>query len=151
MTTGLVRWDPIRDITTMQNLMDRFFEDWKPFFEGDGWTRDRSLALDVYEDDTQYTVTTELPGVKPENINVRQEGEYLLIEAEIPEETTEHQSKRALIRERRYGRFSRRLHLPQTVDMDKVEAVFENGVLTLKLPKTAQAQPRSIQIKVAKN
>ena len=93
------------------------------------------LAIDVHEDDKQYTVTTELPGVKPENINVRQDGDYLLIEADIPEETTEKQddNKRWLVRERRSGHFSRRIRLPQNVDFDKAEANYHDGVLTLTL------------------
>ncbi|MBK9748748.1 MAG: Hsp20/alpha crystallin family protein [Chloroflexi bacterium] len=92
-----------------------------------------------------YIITTELPGVKSENINIRQEGDYLLIDAEIPETTTEREGQRALIKERRYGRFTRRLRLPQNIDFSKAEANYEDGVLTLTLPKAEQAQPKVIQ------
>ncbi len=94
-----------------------------------------------------YIITTELPGVKSENINIRQEGEYLLIDAEIPETTVEREGQRSLIKERRYGRFTRRLRLPQNVDFAKSEANYEDGVLTLTLPKAEQPQPKVIQVK----
>lgn len=143
---NLTRWNPFREMAAMQSMMDRFFEDWRPFFE-DGHETGNMLAIDVHEDETQYTVSTELPGVKPENINVRQEGEYLLIDAEIPEQMTEREGKRSIIKERRYGRFTRRLRLPQNIDFQNADANYEDGVLTLTLPKSPEAQPRVITVK----
>ncbi len=151
---SLVRWNPLREMAAMQNMMDRFFDEWRPGTLLDdvqrvGFNR---LAVDMDEDDKQYTITTELPGVKSENINVRYEGDMLLIDAEIPETVTEHKGngngeKRTLVKERRYGRFSRRIQLPSHVNFDKVEATFENGVLTLVVPKAAETQPRAIKVK----
>lgn len=146
MANNITRWNPFREMAAMQNMMDRFFEDWRPFME-EGRQTGNLLAIDVHEDENQYTVSTELPGVKPENINVRQEGEYLLIDAEILEHTTEHEGKRSLVKERRYGRFTRRLRLPQNIDFQNADANYEDGVLTLTLPKSAEAQPRTITVK----
>ena len=147
MSNSITRWSPFREMATMQNMMDRFFEDWKPFSEEFYRSGANSLALDVHEDDNGYTVSTELPGVKPEDINIRQEGEYLLIEAETHSQTDGDQNKRPLVQERRYGRYSRRLRLPQNVNFEKAEANYENGILNLTLPKAPQAQPRTIAVR----
>ncbi len=152
MANEITRWNPFREMANMQSAFDRFFDDWRPLSNdwrplfGENFGAN-ALAIDAHEDDKQYTVSTELPGVKPENISVRQDGEYLLIEANIPEETTEKEDKRWLVRERRSGQFSRRIRLPQTVDFDKAEANYSDGVLTLTLPKAESAQPRQIPVK----
>lgn len=153
MTTQITRWNPFREMMTMQNMMDRLFEDWRPLWEDGQIAGTNPLALDVHEEDNRYIITTELPGVKAENINVRQEGDYLLIEAETRDEM-EHQPKegrRALVKERRYGRYSRRIRLPQNVNFDKAEATYEDGVLKLQLPKAEEAVPRIIQVKHGSN
>jgi len=142
----MTRWNPFRELAAMQSAMDRLFDDWRPYME-EGRVVGNLLAIDAHEDEKSYVITTELPGVKSENINIRQEGEYLLIDAEIPETTVEREGQRSLIKERRYGRFTRRLRLPQNVDFAKSEANYEDGVLTLTLPKAEQAQPRVIQVK----
>lgn len=148
MANGMTRWNPFRELAAMQNAMDRLFEDWRPYIEeGRGGVVGNLLAIDAHEDEKQYTITTELPGVKSENINIRQEGDYLLIDAEIPETTSERQGQRSLIKERRYGRFMRRLRLPQNIDFSKAEANYEDGVLTLTLPKVEQQQPKTLQVK----
>lgn len=150
MANEITRWNPFRELAEMQGSFDRFFDDWRPF--SSDWRPFLSdvgnvLAIDAHEDDQQYTVKTELPGVKAENINVRQDGDYLLIEADIPDETTEKKDQRWLIRERRSGHFSRRIQLPQTVDFDKAEAHYHDGVLTLTLPKAERAAAHQIPVK----
>lgn len=148
MANELTRWNPFREMVNIQNQFDRFFDDWRPFFNDENFgLRANTLAINAHEDDNQYTVTTELPGVKSENINVRQDGDYLLIEANIPETETEREDQRWLVRERRSGHFSRRIRLPQNVDYSKAEADYHDGVLTLTLPKSEQAKPRQIPVK----
>jgi HSP20 family protein len=136
-------------MSAMQRLMDRMFEDWRPYVnEEGGSTSARALALDVQEDQKAYTVMTEMPGVQPENIQVRHEGDYLIIEGESRQETSgDGNGKKSLIQERHYGRFSRRLRLPQDINFDAAEANYENGVLTLTLPKMEPVQPKMIPIK----
>ena len=147
MSNSITRWNPVREMANMQNMMDRFFEDWRPFTDDFFRSGANALALDVHEDDNNYTVSTELPGVKPEEINVRHEGDYLVIEAETRSQTESDQSKRPLVQERRYGRYSRRLRLPQNIDFSKADANYDNGVLTLTLPKAPQAEPHTIQVR----
>lgn len=147
MTNSITRWNPMRDMATMQNMMDRFFEDWRPFSDEFFRSGVNSLALDVHEDDNAYSVSTELPGVKPEEIQIRHEGDYLVIEAETRSQSEGDANKRPLVQERRYGRYSRRLRLPQNIDFQKAEANYENGVLTLTLPKAPNAQPQTIPVR----
>jgi HSP20 family protein len=151
MSDNIVRWNPFREMAAMREAMDRIFEEtWRPFFEEVSQGAFR-LAVDVHEDNNAYTVVTSLPGVAPENINVRLEGDVLMIDGEIPERVVEKEGTQTLLRERQYGRFSRRIRLPQPVDSSKVEAQYENGVLTLTLPKAAEAQPKVIPVKVGKS
>ncbi|NDJ61079.1 MAG: Hsp20/alpha crystallin family protein [Chloroflexi bacterium] len=142
----ITRFSPAREMQQMRDLFDRFFDDWRPFMD-ESRLGSNLLALDVHEDASGYTIRTDLPGVSLEHINVRKDGEYLLIEATIPEQTVEQEGERTLIRERRSGSFSRRVRLPNNIDIERAEADFDNGVLTLTLPKAADAQPRTIEIK----
>jgi HSP20 family protein len=152
MSNMITRWNPFREMAAMQRAMDRMFEDWRPFLDVNGETFEgtRALALDVHEDEKAYTLTTEMPGVQPDHIQVRQEGDYLLIEGEMPEQEIKHEGKRAIVQERRYGRYSRRIRLPQNISVEKADARYENGVLTLVLPKAEATQPKLIPVKVGK-
>lgn len=144
----LIRWNPVREMAAMQSAMDRLFEDaWRGLSDDSRANAGHPLALDIHEDDQSYIVTTELPGVKSENIQVKLDGEYLVIEAEIPEQVIERENARQLVKERRYGHTSRRLRLPQNVDFNHTEATYENGVLTLNLPKSQETQPRVIPVR----
>jgi HSP20 family protein len=146
----MIRWNPLREMAAMQNAMDRLFDEawrnWQPIY---GETGANTLAVDVHETDQAYIVTTALPGVQGDNINIRLHNDLLTIEGEIPQPTVEN--ARSLTQERIYGRFTRTLRLPQPVNRDAVEAHFENGVLTLTLTKAAEAQPRQIPVKVQSN
>lgn len=149
---NIIRWNPLREMAAMQNAMDRLFDEtWRnwPSYFGETATGANTLALDVHENDNQYIVTTTLPGVQAENVNVKLHNDLLTIEGEIPQHTVEN--ARSLLQERVYGRFSRTLRLPQPVNRDAVEANFENGVLTLTLTKAEEAQPRQIPVKVQGN
>ncbi len=145
---NIVRWNPLREMAAMQNAMDRLFDDtWRNWGPYNTETGANMLALDMDENDNEYVVTTALPGVQAENVNVKLHNDMLTIEGEIPERTVKKEGERSLLQERYYGRFSRSIRLPQPVKREKVEANFENGVLTLTLPKSEEAQPRQIPVK----
>ncbi|PJF41080.1 MAG: Hsp20/alpha crystallin family protein [Chloroflexi bacterium] len=150
MSLLIRRNQPFRELTTWQDAIDRFFdEDWfnmRSLYQRDGEVI-RPLALDVTEDDTAYTVVANIPGVDAENININYQDDVLTIEGEVPEQVVEKESARAIIKERRYGKFSRSLRLPNVVNVDAIEANFENGVLTITLPKAEEAQPKRIAVK----
>jgi HSP20 family protein len=108
-----------------------------------GWTP----ALDVYEEKDQFTVKTELPGMKREDIDVTFEGGVLNISGERKSETKTddadvHRS------ERYFGRFHRSVSLPATVAADKIKASYKDGILSVTLPKTEEAKPKQIDVTV---
>ena len=141
--TTVVRWNPVREMAAMQNALDQLFENnWR----GTHNSADiGALALDVHETDQNYTVSAAVPGVSADAVNISFHDSVLTISGEIPQATQEN--ARALMLERGYGKFQRSIRLPQPVDTSAVEANIENGVLTLTLPKTPEAQPRQIPVK----
>lgn len=142
----MVRWNPIREMAAMQNAIDRAFDEtWRTVRAASNG----SLALDVHETDNGYTVFAALPGATPENINVNMHDGVLTITGEIAQPTVEN--SRILLAERTFGKYTRSIRLPQTVDMNAIEATFENGILTLNLPKSPEAQPRQIPVRALNN
>jgi HSP20 family protein len=145
---NLVRWDPVRDMMSLREAMDRLFEE--------SFVRPRgvlapvegavTLALDVFESDDDVTVRASIPGVNPDDIDISVTGDVLTIKGETSEEREEKQGNYHL-RERRYGAFQRSVNLPAPVNTDKAEAEFKNGVLTLTLPKVEEVKPKSIKIR----
>jgi HSP20 family protein len=144
----IVRWNPLREMATMQTVMDHLFEDtWRsvrPAVAGSG------LALDVYESDAKYTIFTAIPGVEPGQISVSLDDDVLTISGEVAQPVfAENENARALLFERTYGKFARSVRLGVPVDSDNIEAAYENGVLKLSVPKAPQAQPKLIPIRVS--
>ena len=104
-------------------------------------------AVDVTEDDKAYDVTAELPGLDEKNIEVTVSGDLLVIKGEKNQEK-EEKTKNSYISERAYGSFQRSFTLPDGVDRDKIAASFAKGVLTVTMPKTADAQKQQKKIEV---
>lgn len=104
-------------------------------------------AVDVTERDKHYEITAELPGLDEKDIEVKVSGDTLTISGEKTEEK-EDKKKNYYMSERRYGSFRRSFRVPESVETDKIEASFKKGVLTLTLPKTAEAQKREKKIAI---
>ncbi len=140
----IVRWNPFREMAAMQSALDRLFDDsWRttwPEFTGN------TLAFDVYDSDTAYTAIVALPGLDADQINVKLQDGALTISAELPQPQAP-ENARPLLQERTFGKFSRTIALPQAVNADQVEAIYENGILTLTLPKVPEVQPKQITVK----
>jgi HSP20 family protein len=140
----IVRWNPFREMAAMQSTLDRLFdESWRttwPEFTGN------TLAFDVYDSDNAYTAIAALPGLSADQINVKLHDGSLTISAELPQPQAP-ENARPLLQERTFGKFSRTISLPQRVNADQVEAVYENGILTLTLPKVPEVQPKQIAVK----
>lgn len=149
MANNIVRWNPFREMANMQNAMDRLFEDaWRGNWPtATTWAGFDSPALDIHETDSAYTVAVPLPGINPDDINVRMQDGTLTISGELPQPKVEDNAK-VVVQERYYGKFSRSVTLPAHVDASKVEATYDNGVLNLSLPKLPEAQPKQIAVKV---
>lgn len=146
----LVRWDPAREIRAMREMMDRLFED---FFAPTTVRATESWALvprvDMYETEDEVIVKAVVPGVKPDDLDISVTGNVLTIRGEVREEE-ELKDANFIRQERVFGSFRRDLTLPVEVDVNKAQAEFENGVLTLRLPKAEAAKPKRLQIKVKK-
>jgi len=144
----VTRWDPFGEALSLRDAMNRLFEQ-AVLQPSDGTSERRegsfTPAMDVHESQDAYTVTLSLPGVKPEDVNIQYQQGALTISGESHEEQTREQGAYH-VRERRSGRFSRALRLPDMVNADKAEASFEHGVLTLRLPKAEETKPRRIAV-----
>ncbi len=144
--SSMMRWQPSRDIVSLRDMMDRLFED--AFVTPRGMIMPfggSELAVDMYETNDNVVVKTALPGVNPDDVDVTITGDTLTIKGESKEET-ENKEENYLRRERHYGSFSRSVTLPSGLQTDKTEASFDNGMLTLKIPKSEQVKPKSIKV-----
>jgi len=106
-------------------------------------------AIDVSENEGAYLVKAELPGVAREDLNVTINDGVLTINAERKEEKKDEKDGRVIRQERYYGKFVRSLRLGSDIDEGRIEAEYENGVLSLSLPKTAEVKPRKVDVKIS--
>jgi HSP20 family protein len=144
----LMLWQPKNERVSLLDAMDRLFQD---SFLGPRWgwiapVRAANLAINMYETKNELVVRAALPGVKPEEVEVTITGNTLTISGESKEEN-EVKDKDYLRKERRSSSFTRSVTLPDGLKADQAEASFDNGVLTLKVPKSEQAKPKTIQVK----
>jgi HSP20 family protein len=147
--TQLTRWDPLRDLATMQNRINRFVrESYSPEAPEEVLTT-TSFAppVDIYEDEHTITVKMEVPGIDEKDIDVRIENTTLTVHGErkIEKEEKEENFRRV---ERQYGSFTRSFTLPSSVDTGQVSAHYDKGVLKLSLAKKADAKPKQIKVNV---
>jgi HSP20 family protein len=148
--SSLIRWEPIRELNSMRDVMDRLFDDGfsRPLVPA-LWDTAAVPTMDLYQTENEVVVKMGLPGVKPEDIQIAVTNGVLSIRGEVKEEK-EEKDKTYHLRERRYGSFSRSVTLPSNVSVDKSDASFENGVLTLTLPKAEEAKAKTITVKPRK-
>ena len=147
MANELMEWRPFREVSRLRREMDRLWDD----YFGSGRRGLQPLAefapaVDVKETDTEIVVKAEVPGMDAKDINISVTGEVLTIKGEKKDEKEEKEENYHLI-ERSHGSFSRSLVLPAAVDMDKIEAKYDKGVLTVSCPKREEVKPKAIEIK----
>jgi HSP20 family protein len=142
---ALVRWDPIRELDSLQGDMNRLFD---RFFEGraaNGTSRRWIPAMDLVETDDSLVLRGDLPGMTEDDVDIEIKDNILTVSGERKSES--EQSGEGYHRvERAFGHFSRSLTLPQGVNAERVDAKFENGVLEVRIPKPAEAKPTRVQI-----
>ena len=145
--TVLTRFEPFRELSTLQDRINRAFRE--SYREGG---QDESLAtssfapaVDVYEDEHNVTLKIEVPGIDEKDIDVSLENNTLTVHGErkIEKEEKEENYRRV---ESQYGSFTRTFNLPPTVDSEKVSATYDKGVLKVTLPKKAEAKPKQIKV-----
>jgi len=150
---AIVRFEPFRDLVTIQDRMNRLFseafrgtragdEDWGL---GGSW----APAVDILEQDGNIVLKAELPGVDPKDVEVRVENNTLTLRGErrLDNETQRENYHRV---ERSYGTFTRSFSLPNVVDTEKIKAEYRDGVLNVTLPTKEEAKPKQISINVSR-
>ena len=144
---ALVRWDPFRELNTLENQFNRIFgtngRSWpaRPPSDTTTW----SPNVDIFEADNELVLKAELPGLSLEAVELHLEKNVLTIKGERRLESEDNKDNYRRI-ERAYGSFSRSFALPTTIEETKIRAEFKDGLLTVTIPKQEQAKPRQIKI-----
>ena len=144
--SNLTRWEPVREMMTLREAMDRLFDDafTRPLSVRDGgWS---TPAVDMYQTDNDVVVKAALPGFKADDVQINVTGDVLTIRGDLKHEE-EQKEKSWHIREQRWGSFERSIALPTDVVSDKAQADFDNGILTITLPKAEKVKPKTITVK----
>jgi HSP20 family protein len=143
--SNLTRWEPVREMMSLREAMDRLFDD--------AFTRPISVsgvsgmpAIDMYQTNDDVVVKATLPGLNPEDVDITVTGETLTLRGEFKQENEEKETNYH-IREQRYGSFERSILLPTDVESNKAKANFDNGILTITMPIAEAVKPKSITIK----
>jgi HSP20 family protein len=154
---AIVRWEPFRDLVSLQERMNRLFDESYRSRGGaaagqdDEWALGGSWApaVDIYEREGNIVLKAEIPGVDPKNVDIRVENNTLTLRGErkLDDEIKRDSYHRV---ERSYGAFTRSFTLPNVVDQEKIKAEYKDGVLHLTLPKREEAKPKQISINVTR-
>ncbi len=142
---SISRWEPFKEMMTLREAMDRLFEDSFVRPVRAGTLESRSyLPLDIYATKDAIVLRASVPGVKPDEVEITIEGTTVSIRGETKPPQEEGNF---VLQEHRYGSFSRSIDLGIPIQPDKADAKFENGVLTLTIPKAEEIKPRVIKVK----
>lgn len=149
---SIIRWEPFRDLVSTHDHFNQLFNGTFARAFGDQQEVSRRAwipPVDIYETGDSLVLKAELPGINPDDVEIRVEGGtlYLKGERKFEKDAKEENLHRV---ERPYGKFSRSFLLPSSIDSDRVKAEYQHGVLTLTMPKREEAKPRSIKIAVSK-
>ncbi|MCP4543115.1 MAG: Hsp20/alpha crystallin family protein [Chloroflexi bacterium] len=145
----LIRRNPWREMTTLREAMNQLFEEGTAHPRAHRWIegpreKNRRLPLDVYTTSEEIVISASLPGLTPDQVDIAIEGDTLTIRGELQQPL---ENVNYLFQERVHGTFLRTLTLNVPVEAENAEAVFENGVLTLTLPKAEETRPKVIKVK----
>ena len=143
--SNLTRWEPVREMMTLREAMDRLFDD--AFTRPLGQSGVSVMpALDLYQTEDDVVVKANLPGLKADDVQITVTADRLTLRGEFKQENEQKGSTYHVL-ERRSGSFERSVVLPTDVQGDKAKADFENGVLTITLPKAETVKPKVITVK----
>ena len=146
--SSIMRWDPFRDLSTLQERVNRLFEsNFASRWDGSTLTA-WAPAVDAYETENELVIKADLPDVPEKELDVRVENNMLTIHGERKFEQVAKEEN-YLRMERAYGSFSRSFSLPNTVNTEAVKAEYKDGVLTITLPKRAESKPKQVKIAVS--
>lgn len=142
---NLSRWEPVSEIMTLREAMNQLFNDayTRPMSSGSMSVRP---AIDLYQDNDNVVVKAAMPGLKAEDVEISITGDVLTLRGEYKQESEKKEATYHM-REQHYGSFERAIQLPTDVQSDKAQADFEDGILSITLPKAERVKPRKIDIK----
>jgi len=141
------RWEPMKEMMSLRNAVDRLFEDSFVLPPGAWFSNGGNLMpLDISQTDNEVVVKAVMPGFKPDEVDIQITGDTLSIKGEHKEEK-EEKNAQYLRKEIGYENFARAITLPIEIKSDQAEATFENGILTLTLPKAEEVKPKQIKVK----
>ena len=145
---SMIRWEPFRELMSLRQAMDRLLEE--SFLRPSrvlGLLGDEAQPpIDMFQSPSEVVVKATLPGVKPDDVEITITGDTLTIKGET-KATEEVKREDYLYHEHRYGAFSRSVTLPSALQSEKAEATFENGILTLTIPRAEEMKPKTIKVK----
>src|SRR5258706_1248311 len=142
--SNLIPWEPMRERMTLREAMDRLFDD--AFTNPVSIHNGHAPAIDLYQTNDSVVVRAALPGLKAEDVQLSVSGDILTLKGEF-NQNDEVKDVSYQLKEQHYGSFERNVLLPALVQTEKAKAEFENGVLTVTVPKAEQARPKTINIK----
>jgi len=146
----LTRWDPFKDLQVLQDRMNRLFNESVGRLTGrpdEVFGGHWAPMVDIYEDDHEFVVKADLPGLEIKDIDLQIQENILTLKGERRMEKEVEKDRYHRI-ERSYGSFQRSFTLPNIVDQEKVKARFKDGVLEIRIPKLERAKPKQIQVEV---
>ncbi len=146
---ALVKWEPFKDLIELHEKMNRLFEETLARTRGEAeiWEGAWYPPVDIYETDNEIVLKAELPGIDIKDIDITVEDGVLTLKGERKfEEEVKRENYHRI--ERSYGRFVRSFSLPNTVDVDKIKARMENGILKVIMPKKEESKPKQIKVEI---
>jgi HSP20 family protein len=144
----LTRWEPFRGASSLQDQVNRLFNDVVERTAEESSLTAWAPAVDIYETEHELMVKADLPDVDPKDLDIRVENNILTIRGERKFEKKVNEENYLRV-ERAYGSFARSFTLANTVNSDAIKADYQNGVLTLTIPKREEAKPKQIKVNVA--
>jgi HSP20 family protein len=145
---SITRWDPFRNISTLQEQVNRLLESSVNAGRTEGGTLTSwAPAVDIYETENELVIKADVPDMNEKDLDIRVENNMLTIRGERKFEQKVKEENYLRI-ERTYGAFSRSFALPNTVNTEGIKAEYKNGVLTVDLPKRAEAKPKQVKVNV---
>ncbi len=141
---NLTRWEPFREARRMHDMLDRMMDRslLDPFYSG----MEGTIPLDMYQTDDEIIVKASAPGLTADDLDISITGDTLTIRGEFQADEVQ-EGARYHVRERRIESFARSIKLPTMVNVEQAKAEFENGILTLSLPKVEEVKPKTISVK----
>lgn len=150
MNSNMSRWEPFHGLSTLQEHLNRALEDFGGRGRGESALTSWAPAVDIYETELELVVKADLPEIDPKDLDIRVENNVLTIRGERNFEKKVNEENYLRV-ERAYGSFSRSFALANTVNTEAIQAGYQDGVLTLTIPKREEAKPKQIKVSVNTN